>query len=33
VVNLEKVIPYLEAHPEIANLNADVIQKDWRLEK
>lgn len=33
VVDLEKVIPYLEAHPEVANINADVIQKDWRLEK
>lgn len=33
VVNLEKVIAYLETHPEVANLNADVIQKDWRLEK
>ena len=33
VVDLKQVIPYLEAHPEIANINSDVIQKDWRLEK
>ena len=32
-VNLEQAISYLETHPEVANLNADVIQKDWRLEK
>lgn len=33
VVDLEQVIHYLDVHPEIARLNADVKQKDWRLEK
>lgn len=33
VIDLEKVIHYLDAHPEIAELNAHVKQKDWRLEK
>lgn len=33
IVDLERVIPYLETHPETARLNADVKQKDWRLEK
>lgn len=33
IVDLKQAILYLETHPEIANLNADVIQKDWRLEK
>lgn len=33
IVNLEDVIDYLETHPETALLNADVRQKNWRLEK
>ena len=33
VVDLAQVIRYLETHPETANLNADVVQKDWHLEK
>ena len=33
VVELERVIQYLDTHPETACLNAKVKQKDWRLEK
>ncbi|MBI5428375.1 MAG: hypothetical protein HZA02_08890 [Nitrospinae bacterium] len=33
VANLSRIVSYLESHPEIADLNADVPQKDWRLEK
>ncbi len=33
VVDLEKVVAYLESHPEIACLNAGVAQKDWRAEQ
>ncbi|MFQ5673915.1 MAG: cytidylyltransferase domain-containing protein [Nitrospinales bacterium] len=33
VIDLEQVIPYLDTHPETARLNANVKQKNWRLEK
>jgi spore coat polysaccharide biosynthesis protein SpsF len=33
IVDLRETIAFLQAHPEIARLNADVVQKDWRLEK
>ncbi len=29
-VNLEQVLAYLNAHPELAKCNAHVAQKDWR---
>jgi spore coat polysaccharide biosynthesis protein SpsF len=33
LVDLEQAIRHLETHPETALLNADVKQKNWRLEK
>ena len=33
IVDLKKVIPYLESHPEVARLNSKVVQKDWRIEE
>ncbi len=33
LVDLPSAIAYLESRPEIARLNADVVQKDWRLQK
>ena len=33
IVDLKKVIPYLESHPEVARLNSNVVQKDWRIEE
>ena len=32
IVDLKKVMPYLETHPEIAKLNSNIVQKDWRIE-
>jgi len=31
-LNLQKAIEYLNAHPEIASLNIDIPQKNWREE-
>ena len=32
LLDLEQVIQFLDTHPEIAQLNASVHQKDWRSE-
>ena len=32
-LNLQKAIKYLNTHPEIASLNIDIPQKNWREEK
>lgn len=31
-IDLEQVILHLESHPELANLNGHIMQKDWRRD-
>ncbi|PIQ97741.1 MAG: hypothetical protein COV67_02550 [Nitrospinae bacterium CG11_big_fil_rev_8_21_14_0_20_56_8] len=32
VLKLEDIIPYLDSHPELTQINTEVVQKDWRKE-